>query len=146
LMSTFATSQTLPAHEDTKRLLRAICANSGMLSQAPEHWFVEKLEDLVTFCPDLVCTICDKLLDAVADRLKVSGTFAALSGSNLVNIAMTLQRMYAFRERGLELFERLVDLGVYDAATLLQNLDRRPINVPKPRPRRRRSRPRNTIK
>ena len=56
----------------------------------------------------------------------------------LTNIAITLQRMGGeFRSKGLELFERLLVLSVYDAQIALQALDHRPLQIPRLQVRRR---------
>jgi hypothetical protein len=56
-------------------------------------------------------------------------------------MALTFQRLNgAYRARGLDLFERLLDIGVHDAFMTLQELDKRlPSHAPparRPLPRR----------
>jgi hypothetical protein len=48
-----------------------------------------------------------------------------LGGSSveLVNMALTLQRMPDFREQGLTLFEQLLELDLYGARGALDELD-----------------------
>jgi hypothetical protein len=140
LMSSFAIKEGLPADSKSKRLLELINNEPRLLDSAPEHWFVEKLEDVVTYCPDVVCDICNKIVDRWSGQLANVATKTSLASSNLVNIAMTLQRLFDHRERGLALFERLLEIGVYDAASLLVSLDSRPLSVPQPLRRRRRRR------
>jgi nucleoside phosphorylase len=139
LMSTFSLREGMPVDPGSKQLLELINDEPRLLDAAHEHWFVEKLEDVVTYCPQLVCDICDKMVAHWAEDLANVATRTSLASSNLVNIAMTLQRLPKYRERGLNLFERLLELGVYDAARLLIDLDSRPVNVPQP-PRTRRKR------
>jgi hypothetical protein len=138
LMTTFVKNESLPAHSDTVKLLEVVASNTMLIEHAPDYWFVEKLEEIITYCPELVCRICNQLVDVLASELADIRTSASRSSSNLVNISMTLQRLYDYRDQGLELFERLLELGVYDASSLLKNMDSRPINVPPSRPPRRR--------
>jgi len=43
----------------------------------------------------------------------------------LIQIAMTLQKSESSRDAGLDLFERLMDLGAYDVDTVLRDVDRK---------------------
>jgi hypothetical protein len=63
----------------------------------------------------------------------------AASAGAFVNIALTLQRLGdEFREKGLGLFEQLLEIGLHDAHTAIYELDKRPMNIPRSRRRRRR--------
>ena len=65
------------------------------------------------------------------------------SSLELINIAMTLQRYEGeLRVKGLELFERILNLNLYGAKEALNEIDGRPINLPSIAPRRRRRRQR----
>jgi len=140
LMGAFTTIDALPANNEERRLLAAVYTNDLLLKNASEDLFIGKLEDVVTHCPDLVLGICNKVVDLWGKDLSDIRTSAASASSYLVNISMTLQRLTEYRDSGLALFERLLEMGVYDASTLLQTLDRRPISTPVRTPRRRRRR------
>src|SRR5207249_12223676 len=56
---------------------------------------------------------------------------------DLTTLALTLHRQSTYRAVGLELFERLIALNVYEAEAALELLDRRAARRYTPRPRRR---------
>jgi hypothetical protein len=78
--------------------------------------------ELVHACPAAVITFCEKLLS-----LLESGDEAAAHSftgpQDLVDLSVTAQRIPAYRERGLDLFERLLALGMYGASQVLADVD-----------------------
>ncbi len=69
---------------------------------------------------------------ALADRMGAelgdarSGWAGSVGG--LVEISLTLQRLPEGREDGTALFERLMEIGVYEADQTVRSLDRRTLH------------------
>ena len=55
------------------------------------------------------------------DAAAASRLFGA--AEELIDLSITLQRLPAFRERGLDLFESPLELGVYGAREVLEDVD-----------------------
>jgi len=49
----------------------------------------------------------------------------ALGPDKLVDLSLTLQRYPETRETGIDLFERLIEVGVYEAEQVLRVIDKR---------------------
>lgn len=94
-------------------------------------------DDLMARVPEQICGALSSLLPAGAARVaEVAEAFVraaederrkimAEAGPALADLTLTLQRLQAFRARGVSLFERLQRLGVYGVGELLFDLDGR---------------------
>ncbi len=117
--------------DSTRRILDAIALNPDLLKATNDNYLVEKLEDLVTAERERVYRICAEIVRLRGDELAGNLGSLMLSTPSLTNISITLQRTGGeYREKGLQLFERLLVLGVSDAQSVLDELDRRPRNIP----------------
>ncbi len=47
-----------------------------------------------------------------------------LSDSSVIHIAQALQRLPKFQDQGLDIYERLLDLEIYEAEKALQEIDK----------------------
>ncbi|OYP35052.1 hypothetical protein CGZ80_13695 [Rhodopirellula sp. MGV] len=125
LASTFDRSNTLFVHPNVEKLLQCVKESNSLLRQAANTWLIEELEPLVASYPELVGELCHRFVDVNRDSELAEGFFR--SGPHLTNIAFTLQRLgNPYREPGLSLFEKLLELGLTDARDLLHDLDNRP--------------------
>lgn len=91
---------------------------------------LERLRDLMHVRPDLLCDLCDGMVDMMESQDPTHKERWRFSqpAQELVKLALTLQRVHSCQERGLDLFERLLALGVYGAAELLGDVDRKGID------------------
>ncbi|MBA4017588.1 MAG: hypothetical protein C0483_10485 [Pirellula sp.] len=141
IMSAFLRSDTLIADRNTRNVLSAIIENPSLLLASSTSYLIEKLEDLITVERELVYGVCKALLTEVGSTAERRNDSIAMSAPHLTNIAITLQRTGdTYRNKGLELFEQLLEFGVADAYSLLEELDHRMRGVPKRTIRRRRRR------
>ncbi len=142
IMSIFLSTGELQADGTTRRLLRGALDNPGLLRAEYAPQMIERIEGLLHGEPDLVHDLCAAFIRVWGDELSSIRFGASVCVGQLLNISLTLQRLGdQQRDRGLALFEQLLDLGVHDAQSLLNELDCRPLNLP-PSPARRRGRPR----
>jgi hypothetical protein len=80
----------------------------------------EFLRELSAIFPELAAD----LLNAVIKELEsASGEFRLGLGGELVDAALSLQRRESTRARGLEMFERLLTLGLYGTREALREID-----------------------
>lgn len=103
-------------------VLQAMSDRAKSLALEQAHDLTEWLTRLVQSAPELVCQVVGALVErAVADgepNRRLGG-----ASVQLVNIAVTLQRIPSFREQGLSLFERLLELDLYGARSTLNEID-----------------------
>ncbi len=126
--------------EHTKQLLDAILAHPQVLSSLTDYFSLEKLMGLLPIEAGRVCDFCFALLDQRgAEIANIQGGLAGCA-EDLINISMTLQRLLDYREKGLTLFEKLLELDIYGVNYVLFELDRRPHKTVPQRPLRRRRR------
>lgn len=139
LMHVFVTDKSLPANGETKQLLRCLAGNPRLLQNASHDWLIDKLLDLVAFCPELVNQVCMSYLEANAPVQLSPGSPVYSTGPHLIDISLRLQRLGGeLRASGMALFEKLLELGLADAEATLVEIDGRLRRAGTPPPRRRR--------
>ncbi len=69
--------------------------------------------------------VSNAILDTAGQAMGNFRSRWAGDSGDLIQIAMTLQKIEASRDAGLELFERLMELGAYEADQVLREVDRR---------------------
>lgn len=132
IMDVFRLVDTLYADELTYSLLDTLLAFPQVLKIGRKDFIIERIQDLLPGHPDLVYRICKTLLDLSGDKLAGGGTLFSLHATELIDIALTLQRYEGkYRPQGLELFERLLELEAYGARDVLAEIDSRPLSAVK---------------
>ena len=124
LSAVFVKTDLLLPDDFTRRLLEAFLKRPSILNVGSGHFVIERLKGLLRegWSPTLVQTVANTLVrDASKD------TRAARPGdwAGLVEIALTLHRLPETRMAGLDLFERLMGLDVYEVPERLKALDHR---------------------
>jgi len=113
-----------PLDAETEEIVRAILRNGD--AAAP---VIESLVDLgeanAGTAPGLTADIAERVLDLVGRDLRGGRLEFRIAGA-LTGIALTLHRQNGFREKGLRLFERLMEFEIREADAALEILDRRP--------------------
>ena len=123
----------------TSQIIQAVCQNQEILLESANDLIgIVEEANLVEYNPQIVVDICSNLL-AIGSELTNSAKPTALIAESLTTISIQLHRREAYREVGLQLFERLLDLNLRETQAALETLDRRPFkNTPSSRhPRRR---------
>jgi hypothetical protein len=117
-------------------VIRVILTNRSLIEKLVTE-LLAAIEPWATTNPALAYEVTKTLLDVGEVSIgNPSGLFFAHAG-DLTTLALTLHRQPEYRARGLELFERLIALNVYEAEAALEILDRRAARRYTPRPRRR---------
>jgi hypothetical protein len=129
----------LPLNAAMRRLIDTVITRPPVLLKAAED-LVEAVLPFVGTEPNLVARVCEGVLSAVGPQVSyTAGPIPFLAGT-ITDIALTLHRQAAHRERGLRLFERLLEMNVREAHGALDLLDRRPVQMAQQTIRRRRRR------
>ncbi len=141
IMRVFRPATPLLADAATHNLLGAIHVGPDeLLLEDRVGSLPECLLDVFAEEREVVALICEKIVRLRSEELRTFRTPFGRSIPHLIDIALRLQRCSEeYQERGLALFERLLDLGIQDAQTSLMQLDGRLRNTaPLILPRRRR--------
>ena len=137
----FGRENTLFYDDNMKRILDSLCTYPNVLANDRTGYLIEALENIVIIDPDRVYQICSAIVDKLGKKLTNIAQSSAIWSENLINIALALNRLdMPHRERGLELFEKLLNLGVWRVRETLLELDRRLVPNVVARPSRRRRR------
>jgi len=134
----FNQSDSLLLNDHTRSILDAIIEYPEILKEGSNHFLTEKLSGLLPVEAERVYLVCMALLDQRKDDVASIGNNFAVNSDELINISLTLQRISSHREKGLELFERLLDMDAYGIRDTLLELDRRPSSDGAPLRQRRR--------
>ena len=135
--SPIISASPLPADLETRTLLDSIIANPKVLRASEHSFLIECLIGIVHADPERVYAICGLLVEHFGREMADMRTSWPHSAGKLTDIALTLQRISSHRDKGLDLFERLLDLNVYGVKDTLLELDRRPSET-RSQPRRKR--------
>lgn len=130
----FRVVDRLAPETETIQVLDAMCARLGTMPRVDVSFLVERLGTLLPHEAALVGRLALRIVKA---QPEVTG----LAAANLVDLAVTLHRLGGeTRAMGTELFESLLDKGVPEARTTLEEIDRRreATRLQRPRVRRRR--------
>ncbi|MBI4847427.1 MAG: TIR domain-containing protein [Nitrospirae bacterium] len=134
----FASAKSFFPDEYTWKILDKVCEYPKILTNERSCYLIEHLEDLLTTDPDRIYRVCNAFVTQLGKELSNISHRFTICTENLINIALTLQRLDGYREKGLDLFERLLELDVWNARQTLLEIDRRINQTPPPRPKRRR--------
>jgi len=125
----FRVTDALPPDAKTEDLLTKIAEKPELLRGQGSHFITERLKDLLSdgFSPIIVASVMRALLTANGDAVGDIRAAWSAYARDLIGISITLQRFAETRGEGLDLFERLMDLGAYEVSQVLRELDRRPV-------------------
>lgn len=129
IMDVFRVVHRLPPDERTRELLSVIAVNPDFIRRGGPSFLTDQVKELLAdgFDPQLIAKVTQTLLAAVGPAVGNLQTAWARDAPDLIEIAITLQRISQTRGVGLDLFEQLMDLGAYEASQVLRELDRRPV-------------------
>lgn len=121
-MAVFSSTAPLLWDEATRQLLRELAEAPTVLASA---WLRQLVNQLDQHLPADAALIADVAISLVTELAKTGRRTYHEVGDALSRIALSLHRQPTpLRERGLELFERLLELEVDAAQSTLRSLDR----------------------
>ncbi|WP_437760765.1 AAA family ATPase [Sorangium sp. So ce1389] len=121
----FGRNRSFPDDEATRDVLDAFLQYPRVLAAGDPHDVVLQLQNLCAEEPARVLALCAMLLDESARSPEGVGRLS-VAGSEFTDLALTLMRMHGFRKEGLDLFERLLEAGVYGVHETLREFNVRP--------------------
>jgi hypothetical protein len=122
IMHVFSYKGSLLADDRTSDLLDALLLHPSLLVSAEPRYLVSCLKAMCADDSQRVVALCNALLDESV-RTSESPRRLGTAEADLIDIAVTLQRLPGYREEGLRLFERLLELELYGARRVLRELD-----------------------
>ncbi|MBK8259596.1 MAG: glycosyltransferase [Polyangiaceae bacterium] len=121
-MAMFASGEALLWDDATEQILQMLLKEPRLLLLSKPSRLIDGLRDIILDAPSLVTDVALAIVRESATAKDFSHT--AWNGPELVDIAMTLQRLGSpVRERGLDLFEALLAVHAYGARDVLAELD-----------------------
>ena len=121
----FRHNENMSFNEDMKRLINAILENDNILRKSAER-LVEDVEYYTSTEPEIVSNICVRVIEVGKDEVQNLGSRFSLVAESIVSIALTLHHMQSpFREKGLKMFESLIESDMLYARQALDILDRK---------------------
>ena len=125
LLTTFRVAAPLPLDAYSERLFQLLLGAPHLLDKGQEHFLVEALSTAVEWRPDLVWGICSRIVAMAGTQLGDHRTRWPLDSEHLVGIALTLHRLPGYLEKGLALYEDMLELEAHGAKDALRDIDRR---------------------
>ncbi|MCU1325280.1 MAG: hypothetical protein JWN34_650 [Bryobacterales bacterium] len=119
-------AEPMATDDATRTLLDHLAAHPHLFGYSAGSYLLDRLKDLVRNGDEAerVCAVVAALVSGA--RTKGSGGLQNFRApEDLVNIALTLQRLRRTRHSGMRLFEELMELDLYSVEPALQELDRR---------------------
>jgi hypothetical protein len=115
------------ADDCSRQILDAVCQNREILRVQDGDHLVHRLKELLerSLEPERVCQIVTALLDECGDAIGDFRTGWVASAGDLIDIALTLQRLQGTSLCGLRIFERLMAGNAYQIEGVLNDLDRK---------------------
>ena len=139
ISTVFPHNEIVSFNAEMKRLIEAILNNDGILIKSAER-LIEGVFSYTAIEPNIVASICSRVIEVGKDEIKNIGSSFAFVAEPIVSIALTLHRMPTpYREKGLDIFERLIESDIPNARQALNILDRKPLTSHFPTRLRRRS-------
>jgi hypothetical protein len=113
--------------DETRPIFEAVRDGNWHNATHSQTFLLEALAEIFDDAPQIVFDICQKVIAGSRDDLGNLASGAVLDSENLINIALSLQRLSEpHKSNGLVLFEQLVEHEAYRAREVLADIDRRP--------------------
>jgi hypothetical protein len=111
--------------DSCKRLVLQLIEGENPLSHDMSV-LCHQIEEIVAVDPETCLSVCEKIVGKFATRLTDNSYSLSSAAEDIINIALTVQRFVPLRERGLVLFETLLELNVTEAKKAADLLNDRP--------------------
>ena len=110
---------------DTERVIRALLANDALLVTLASD-LLALMEPVAVRHPDLAASVTRRVFDVAGSALTDVTKMRGFVTADLTSITLTLHRQTRYRQLGLDLFERMIELDLREAQAALEILDRKP--------------------
>jgi hypothetical protein len=115
------------ADDCSRQILDALSQNREILRAPHGGHMVDRLKELLerSLEPERVCRVVTAILEECGEAVGDLRTAWAASAGDLIDIALTFQRLPGTSLCGLRIFERLMAGNAYQIEDVLKSLDRR---------------------
>jgi len=113
--------------ETPRRLVLKFVRGDTSDSRSPDV-LCGKLEEIIDLDPETCLTVSEILVEKYKTRLADITTSLPFAAEHIINMALTVQRFLPFRDRGLILFENLLEMNIAEARKAADLLNERPAN------------------
>lgn len=126
-----ALRESLLFDEDGLRVVELLVRRPKPFLQEKAGRRLGSLGEFIHVRPELVADLCERMIAEIeADKSEGTEKWRFRQAArDLVEFTLTLQRIRGYGEKGLELFERLLKLGIHGASELLSDVDRKAIDL-----------------
>ena len=126
LHSIFQKTDPLPADDHTREFMEALLDQPSILADRGNRFIVDRLKGLLRagWHPGLVHKVANAVIEEADLARGAMRTAPVAVAGGLVDIALTLHRISETRMCGLDLFERLMAIEVYELNDCLRMIDR----------------------
>jgi len=120
-------ADSLPADSETERMLVHLAEHEQVIDAATDGFPVDKLSEALRkgANPEPIAEFAKAIVEPARKDMGDIQRRWALGPDKLVDLSLTLQRYPETRETGIDLFERLIEVGVYEAEQVLRVIDKR---------------------
>lgn len=123
LLDFFRYAEKLPHCTETATVLDAMIASPWLFRDSRDFFLDQMLVNHISVDPERVFQLSTVVVEQLAERLRDFSSSGPMHAEKLVHTAITLQRTHDYREKGLALFERLLELEAYGAREALRDID-----------------------
>jgi hypothetical protein len=125
VFSLFNGLETVNADAATIHLMTEIAARIHRAPPPKDSYVVECLAGLVPRHAITVAVIASQLIQLWRNQLSDMQTSVVLASREIIDLAITLHRLPETREKGIQMFEQLVEIGAYESRQVLDEIDNR---------------------
>jgi hypothetical protein len=116
-------SSRLIVDQDSKRILVALTRTPEAFLTKETSRAMEWVSGLLHSYPMEVLALIDGLVQTLETRRNETPLLFHAAADAVVNLSVTFQRLPRFRDAGLDIFERILALGIYSARRALDDAD-----------------------
>jgi len=95
------------------------------LSRRNSDFLARQMELVALVDPDSALTVAEDVVRRMSEKISTNSNNWPMAASHLTNITLAAQRDPATRERGLMLFERLLELNLHEAKNAAELMNHR---------------------
>lgn len=124
----FQLFRDLDAEKADTATIRLISEIAERISYAPapkDSYVVECLAGFVPRHAEPVAAIAAQLIQLWKNDLADMRTSVVLASRDIIDLSITLHRLDKTREKGIQMFEQLVEIGAYESRQVLDEIDNR---------------------
>jgi hypothetical protein len=126
VLDIFRSKVSLLPTASMKEYLNVCSQDDEIMKDAADSFLTEKLADLLGEAPGTVADVTDAIIRNLPEYPIPHDATRHPRTDDLTRIGLGLNRVTGFEERGLLIFERMLEIGEYQTQEILKEMDRYP--------------------